>query len=68
MRMFKKKDSFLGNAMKKTREIYEVSHEEAVADNSWLSINCLGGFSEAMTHRFLGYDTTDRMRNEYLIN
>ena len=62
------KDSFLGNAMKKAKEIYEISHEETIADDSGLCINCLDGFPGVMTHRFLGDDATDRMRNEYLIN
>lgn len=62
------KDSFLGNAMKKAKEIYEISNEETIADDSGLCINCLDGFPGVMTHRFLGDDATDRMRNEYLIN
>ena len=62
------KDSFLGNAIKKAKEIYEISHEETIADDSGLCINCLDGFPGVMTHRFLGDDATDRMRNEYLIN
>ena len=62
------KDSFLGNAMKKAKEIYEISHEETIADDSGLCINFLDGFPGVMTHRFLGDDATDRMRNEYLIN
>ncbi|MBQ6323892.1 MAG: RdgB/HAM1 family non-canonical purine NTP pyrophosphatase [Bacilli bacterium] len=62
------RDSFLGNAMKKAKEIYEVSHEEIIADDSGLCINSLNGFPGVMTHRFLGDDATDRMRNEYLIN
>ena len=62
------KDSFLGNATKKAKEIYEISHEETIADDSGLCINCLNGFPGVMTHRFLGDDATDRMRNEYLIN
>ena len=60
--------SFLGNARKKAKEIYEISHEETIADDSGLCINCLNGFPGVMTHRFLGDDATDRMRNEYLIN
>lgn len=62
------RDSFLGNATKKAKEIYEISHEETIADDSGLCINCLDGFPGVMTHRFLGDDATDRMRNEYLIN
>lgn len=62
------KDSFLGNAKKKAIEIYKISHEETIADDSGLCINCLNGFPGVMTHRFLGENATDRMRNEYLIN
>lgn len=62
------KDSFLENAIKKAKEIYEISQEETIADDSGLCINCLNGFPGVMTHRFLGEDATDKMRNEYLIN
>lgn len=61
-------DTFLGNAKKKAREIYLVAKEATIADDSGLCINCLDGFPGVMTHRFLGDDATDRMRNEYLIN
>ena len=61
------KESFLENAKKKAMEIYEISHEETIADDSGLCINCLNGFPGIMTHRFLGDEATDRMRNEYLI-
>lgn len=60
-------DTFLGNAKKKAMEIYEISHEEVIADDSGLSIDCLDGFPGVKTHRFLGDTATDRMRNEYLI-
>lgn len=62
------KDTFLENAEKKAKEIYQISHEETIADDSGLCINCLNGFPGVMTHRFLGDAATDRMRNEYLIN
>lgn len=61
-------NTFKGNATKKAKEIYEISHEETIADDSGLCINCLNGFPGVLTHRFLGDDATDRMRNEYLIN
>ena len=61
-------DSFLGNAKKKAKEIYDVSHEAVIADDSGLCVTCLDDFPGVMTHRFLGDDATDRMRNEYLIN
>lgn len=60
-------DTFLGNAKKKAKEICEISHEETLADDSGLCISALNGFPGVMTHRFLGEDATDKMRNEYLI-
>ena len=60
-------DTFLGNAKKKAMEIYNISNEETIADDSGLCINCLNGFPGVLTHRFLGEDATDRERNEYLI-
>jgi len=61
-------DSFVGNAKKKAMEIYDITKEETIADDSGLCINCLNGFPGVETHRFLGDDATDKMRNEYLIN
>ena len=61
-------NTFKGNATKKAKEIYVISGEEVIADDSGLCINCLNGFPGVLTHRFLGDDATDRMRNEYLIN
>lgn len=60
-------DTFIGNAKKKAIEIYEISHEEVIADDSGLCINCLDGFPGVITDRFLGEDATDKMKNEYLI-
>ena len=62
------KDTFLENAKQKAEEIYKIAKEETIADDSGLCINCLNGFPGVMTHRFLGENATDRMRNEYLIN
>lgn len=61
-------DTFLGNAKKKAMEIYEIAREETIADDSGLCIDALGGYPGVMTHRFLGEDATDKMKNEYLIN
>ena len=60
-------NTFEGNATKKAKEIYNLAKEETIADDSGLCINCLNGYPGVMTHRFLGEDATDRMRNEYLI-
>lgn len=61
-------DTFLGNALKKAKEIYNFAHEEVIADDSGLCIDCLNGFPGVNTHRFLGDNATDIERNEYLIN
>lgn len=61
-------DTFLGNAKKKAKEIYDIAHEEVIADDSGLCINSLDGFPGVMTHRFLGEDATSKERNIYLIN
>lgn len=60
-------DTFLGNAKKKAIEIYSISNEDVIADDSGLCIDSLGGFPGVMTHRFLGEDATDKERNEHLI-
>lgn len=59
--------TFLGNAKKKAQEIYNITFEETIADDSGLCINALDGFPGVLTHRFLGEGATDEMRNEYLI-
>ena len=61
-------ETFLDNAKKKAFEIYEIVHDEVIADDSGLCITCLNGFPGVMTHRFLGDNVSDRDRNEYLIN
>lgn len=60
-------DTFLGNAKKKAMEIYGIGNEPVIADDSGLCVNALDGFPGVMTHRFLGEDASDKMRNEYLI-
>lgn len=60
-------DSFLGNARKKAHEIYELTKESTIADDSGLCIDSLDGFPGVMTHRFLGEEASDEMRNEHLI-
>ncbi len=60
-------DSFLGNASKKAKEIYEVGKEETLADDSGLCIDVLHGFPGVETQRFLGENASDEERNQYLI-
>ena len=60
-------DTFYGNALKKAKEIHEITKDEVVADDSGLCIDALDGFPGILTHRFLGEDATDEERNEKLI-
>ena len=55
-------DTFIGNATKKAKEIYETAKEPVIADDSGLCVNALDGYPGVMTHRFLGDDATDEDR------
>ena len=59
-------NTFMDNAKKKAIEIYNITKEEVIADDSGLCINCLNGYPGIKTNRFLG-NVSDKERNEYLI-
>lgn len=61
-------DTFYGNAYKKAKEIYEITKEAVIADDSGLCIDVLDGFPGVMTHRFLGSDATDEEINLVLLD
>ena len=60
-------ETFLDNAKKKALAIYDIVHEEVIADDSGLCIDVLNGYPGVNTHRFLGIHTTDEVRNQYLL-
>lgn len=60
-------DTFYGNALKKAKEIYEITKESVIADDSGLCIKSLNDFPGVETHRFLGENATDEKRNRALI-
>ena len=60
-------NTFLENAKKKAKYIYDLTHEDVIADDSGLCINVLDGFPGVNTHRFLGSAASDLDRNEYII-
>jgi len=60
-------DTFLGNALKKAREIYELTHQPVVADDSGLCIDALDGWPGVYTHRFLGENATEEERNQEIL-
>ena len=53
--------TFLDNARKKAIEIYRISGEETIADDSGLCIDCLNGFPGVMAHRFLGENISGKI-------
>ncbi len=60
--------SFEENAIKKAKEIYELSHCPTLADDSGICIDKLNGFPGVSTHRFLGENATKDERNNYLLS
>lgn len=60
-------DTFYGNAHKKAKEIYELTGEAVIADDSGICITALDDFPGVMTHRFLGEAATDEDRNNEMV-
>ena len=60
-------ETFYGNALKKAKEIHELTNEDVIADDSGLCIISLNDFPGVLTHRFLGENATDEERNLELI-
>ena len=56
-------NTFLGNATKKAKEIYDLVNEEVISDHSGLCIDILNDWPGVLTHRFLGENTTKEERN-----
>lgn len=59
--------SFLENAMKKAKAVYEMTGEAVIADDSGLCISYYDGWPGVMTKRFLGEGKTDEERNVYIL-
>lgn len=62
------RDTFCGNALKKAQEIYQVSREAVIADDSGLCIHCYDEWPGVQTHRFLGENKTDDERNRAILD
>lgn len=60
-------DTFEGNSLKKAREISKLLKMPCIADDSGLCIEELNNFPGVLTARFLGEDTSQEERNNYLI-
>lgn len=60
-------NTFYGNALKKSKAVYDIVGGSVIADDSGLCINALDGFPGVLTHRFLGKESSDEERNRDLI-
>lgn len=58
--------TFVGNASKKALEIYNLTKQPVIADDSGLCIKAFDGWPGVVTHRFLG-ESTPNERNEYIL-
>lgn len=61
------RDSFLGNAKKKAKEIAEVVQSPVIADDSGLCVEALGGAPGIYSARYAGAGATDKQNNEKLL-
>ncbi len=60
-------DSFYGNALKKAKEIYEITKNPVIADDSGLCLDAYNGWPGVLTHRFAGENVSDEERNTILV-
>lgn len=64
-------NTFLGNAKKKAKQIYEITKIPTLADDSGICIKEFNGWPGVNTARFLGQDKStneySRQRNEYIL-
>lgn len=60
--------TFYENALKKATQIYKLTGEAVIADDSGLCITALDDFPGVYTHRYMGEDASDEIRNIALIN
>ena len=60
-------ETFMENAIKKAKKIYELTGIPTIADDSGLEIDALNGFPGVLTHRFLGKNSSDSDRNQEIL-
>ena len=61
-------DSFYGNALKKAKEIFELTNIPVIADDSGICIDAFDGWPGVLTHRFAGEEATDEERNAVMLD
>lgn len=62
-------DTFMGNALKKARAVFDVTKESVavLSDDSGLMVDALGGAPGVYSARFAGEEATDAQNNERLL-
>jgi XTP/dITP diphosphohydrolase len=61
-------DSFYGNALKKAKEIYEITKIPVIADDSGICIEAFEGGPGVLTRRFAGEEASDEERNQIMVD
>lgn len=59
--------TFKENALLKARAIHKLTNEIVISDDSGLCINEYDGWPGVYTHRFLGDNSTETERNDYIL-
>jgi XTP/dITP diphosphohydrolase len=62
------RDSFEGNAVKKAMEVCQCTGKPALADDSGLEVDALGGAPGVYSARYAGKDANDVMNNRKLLS
>jgi len=68
VRIEENQPDFVGNSFKKASEISKITGEIALADDSGLEVEALGGKPGVYSARFAGENATDRQNNEKLLS
>lgn len=61
-------DSFYGNALKKAKEIYEITKQPVIADDSGICLEAFAGWPGVLTHRFAGEEASEEERNQIMVD
>ena len=61
-------DSFYGNALKKAKEINEITKQPVIADDSGICLEAFAGWPGVLTHRFAGEEASEEERNQIMVD
>jgi XTP/dITP diphosphohydrolase len=61
-------DTFTDNALAKARAVVKATRQPAIADDSGIEVDALGGAPGVISARYAGDDATDEMNNAKLVD